>query len=149
MVDRQLLCSLMGEWGMLQQLQGLANTFLIASPAMVEWVDALFTAVECTRLPLDCSRAGGVSTPTSASKTMPRTSALAGVRGAGSPGLMGSPRSGAGAASAAGAPGVAVTVDHLEVTSLAALLQVGRAVACRAAACSVVSVAHALLRGGA
>jgi hypothetical protein len=124
MVDRQLMSSLMGEWGMLQQLQGLANTFIIASPAMVEWVDALFTAVECTRPPRDSSRPGGVSTPTSASKTLPRTSAMSGGLYSGSPGLVGSPRGGAGAASAAIASGMAVHVEHLEVTSLAALLQV-------------------------
>jgi hypothetical protein len=135
LVDRQLMSSLMGEWGMLQQLQGLANTFLIASPAMVEWVDALFTAVECTRPAREPSRRDGVSTPTSASKTLPRTAALAaGGLSSGSPGVMGSP-GGAGAAAAASAAGVAVHVGHLEVASLAALLQVScgvrRSGACR------------------
>lgn len=46
MVGRQLLGSLMGEWCLLQQLQGLVGVFLLASPAMAEWADACFAAVE-------------------------------------------------------------------------------------------------------
>lgn len=36
----------MGEWGMLQSLQGLVGAFITASPRMVEWLDAAFDAVE-------------------------------------------------------------------------------------------------------
>lgn len=46
LVGRQLLTSLMGEWGLLQQLQGLVGVFLLSSPAMVEWTEYCFRAVE-------------------------------------------------------------------------------------------------------
>lgn len=125
LVDRQLMSSLMGEWGMLQQLQGLANAFLISSPSMVEWVDALFTAVEThwkTR-PVSSSlhsrHGGDCSTPTSTGKTTPR---VGGAGGYESPGVyVGSPGAG-------GLPGTGgqtpVTVEDLDFSSLEALLQV-------------------------
>ncbi|KAF6260436.1 hypothetical protein COO60DRAFT_891176 [Scenedesmus sp. NREL 46B-D3] len=46
LVGSQLLSSLMGEWGLLQQLQGLTAVSLLASPTMVEWCDACFAAAE-------------------------------------------------------------------------------------------------------
>lgn len=125
LVDRQLMSSLMGEWGMLQQLQGLVNAFLITSPSMVEWVEALFSVVETAKLCAPRSRGSGeCSTPSpAASKAVSR---IGGAGGAGcdSPGVfVGSPGVGAGA-SAAGQP-LPVTVQDLDLCSLEALLQVG------------------------
>jgi hypothetical protein len=46
LVGSQLLSSLMGEWGLLHQLQGLVAVSLLASPTMVEWCEACFAAAE-------------------------------------------------------------------------------------------------------
>jgi hypothetical protein len=46
LVGSQLLSSLMGEWGLLQQLQGLVGVSLLASPTVVEWCEACFAAAE-------------------------------------------------------------------------------------------------------
>eukprot|EP00775_Hariotina_reticulata_P012730 gene12730-12860_t len=48
LVGRQLLGSLMGEWCLLSQLQGLVGLFLMASPAVVEWCYSAFAAVEAS-----------------------------------------------------------------------------------------------------
>lgn len=118
------MSSLMGEWGMLQQLQGLTNAFLITSPSMVEWVEALFSVVETAKLCVPHSRGGGeCATPSPASKAVSR---IGGAGGAGcdSPGVfVGSPGMGGGA-SAAGQL-LPVTVEDLDLCSLEALLQVG------------------------
>jgi hypothetical protein len=115
----------MGEWGMLQQLQGLVNAFLITSPCMVEWVDALFTAVETTAATSQSTRSigsGECSTPTSASKTVSRIGAAAAF-GCDSPGAYAaSPGGGVVPGSAAGQR--LVTVDELELASVEAMLQV-------------------------
>lgn len=119
------MSSLMGEWGMLQQLQGLVNTFLITSPGMVEWVDALFAAVETTAATSQSTRNGGsaeCSTPTSVSKTVSRIGAVAAF-GCDSPGAYAaSPGGGVVPGSAAGQR--RVTVDDLELASVDSMLQV-------------------------
>jgi hypothetical protein len=116
------MASLMGEWGMLQQLQGLVDTFLITSPGMVEWIDALFTAVETTAAMPQATRSGEYSTPTSVSKTVSRVGAAAAL-GCGSPmSYAASPGGGVVPGSAAGRGWV--TVDDLELSSVEAMLQV-------------------------
>lgn len=125
LVDRQLMSSLMGEWGMLQQLQGLVNAFLITSPSMVEWVEALFSVVETAKLcaPRSSRGSGECSTPP-ASKAVSRVGGAGGT-GCDSPGVfVGSPGVGTPGASAAGQL-LPVTVEDLDLCSLEALLQVG------------------------
>lgn len=110
-VGRQLLGSLMGEWGLMQQLQGLVGALLIASPAMVEWTEACFKAVEVVQR-RGKSPGGGSS-----------------VHG-GRPGSAGGPGIGLGAAalpapvSAAKVEQTAVGPDELDVFELEVLLQV-------------------------
>lgn len=102
------MSSLMGEWGMLQQLQGLVNVFTITSPSMVEWVDLLFAAVHSAK-PWASSRAGA-STP---SKSTARPSSAADPNGPGTGGVAGRVVS-----------GLCVGVEDLELNSLEAALQV-------------------------
>jgi hypothetical protein len=137
LVDRQLMASLMGEWGMLQQLEGLVNAFLVSSPSMVEWVEALFTAVEVAK-PSNSSRARGIgegATPP-ASRTLARTAAAAADAAAAaaaggawvcdSPGAVASP-SGRGGSGANVLGKIPVGVEDLELPSLEAMLKVGQA----------------------
>jgi hypothetical protein len=121
------MSSLMGEWGMLQQLQGLTNAFLITSPSMVEWVEALFSVVETAKLcPPRSSRgsSGEAFTPSPAGKAVSRLGGgAAGGAGWESPGVfVGSPGVAAGSAAGQALP---VTVEDLDLCSLEALLQVG------------------------
>jgi hypothetical protein len=129
LVDRQLMASLMGEWGMLQQLEGLVNAFLVSSPSMVEWVEALFTAVEVAKAS-NSSRARGTGEGTTppASRTLARTAAAAagGAWVCDSPGAVASP-SGHGGSGANVLGKIPVGVEDLELPSLEAMLKVGQA----------------------
>eukprot|EP00878_Enallax_costatus_P013659 GHUV01014282.1.p1 GENE.GHUV01014282.1~~GHUV01014282.1.p1 ORF type:complete len:1109 (+),score=523.65 GHUV01014282.1:500-3328(+) len=108
LVGRQLLSSLMGEWGLMQQLQGLVGAFLIASPAMVEWTEACFKAVE-------------------AAQSRPKPSASSSTIGPGPrPGSAGGPGTTAAAAAHSGAAKTeqtAVGPEELDVVELEVLLQ--------------------------
>lgn len=126
LVGCRLMSSLMGEWGMMQQLQGLINVFLIASPAIVEWADATFDALEAAPAnKVVKDTAGSGSTPPAVSRTMSRINP-------GSPAV-----TAAAASSQSGARGVsggvlsvvcgepAVGVDDLDFMALEDRLQVG------------------------
>jgi hypothetical protein len=101
LVGSQLLSSLMGEWGLLQQLQGLVAVSLLASPTVVEWCEACFAAAEAGE---------------------------AAKRHRARPGSAGNDRGAAAGARplAAGGYGVVFGVDELDVVELELLLHVRR-----------------------
>lgn len=104
----------MGEWGLLQQLQGLVGFFLLASPAMVEWTDSCFATAEAVasgkRNRMLTGSSGNIVEPDSSPARAAKDDAVA-ASAVGSGG------------SSEGYP--AVTVDDLDVMELSLLLQVG------------------------
>jgi len=119
------MSSLMGEWGMLQQLQGLINVFLIASPAVVEWADAAFDALEAAPAnKVVKDTAGSGSTPPAASRTMSRITPGSPAVAAAAAASQSGARGGVGVLSVVcGEP--AVGVDDLDFLALEDRLQVG------------------------
>lgn len=112
-VGRQLLSSLMGEWGLLQQLQGLMGVFLLASPAMVEWTERCFAAVEAAK-------------PSTRTATANRHSSVFDTDGLYSPGSVEAAVASAGVV-VASAGHWAVGVEDLDVVELELQLQVSSA----------------------
>ncbi|WIA29988.1 hypothetical protein OEZ86_000086 [Tetradesmus obliquus] len=105
LVGSRLLGSLMGEWGLLHQLQGLVAVSLLASPTMVEWCEAAFAAAEAA---LEAKRQHNKKArPGSPGKDR---AAAAGARLAAGGGV-------------GGGPSVVLGADELDVVELELLLQ--------------------------
>lgn len=106
LVGSRLLGSLMGEWGLLHQLQGLVAVSLLASPTMVEWCEAAFATAEAA---LEAKRQHNKKArPGSPGRDR---AAAAGARLAAGGGV-------------GGGPSVVLGADELDVVELELLLQV-------------------------